>query len=72
VHAVITTDDGERIAYYADGFSWIPEGSSMGELRVNVTLHTASPKYSWVNRQQFWGTGQFDSTGKITLRGYQA
>jgi hypothetical protein len=71
-HAVITTSDGEHISYYADGITWTPEGAQQGELRANVTLQTASPKYSWVNRRQFWATGQFDQTGKITLRGYSA
>jgi len=73
VHAVITTEDGERIAFYADGVSILQEGSPIGELRENVTLHTAAPQYSWVNRLQFWATGQVDlSTGKLTLRGYSA
>ncbi len=73
IHAVITTDDGERIAFYGDGVGIAQEGSSTVQLRENVTLHTASPKYSWVNRQQFWATGQVDlSNGKITVKGYSA
>lgn len=73
VHAVITTDDGERIAFYADGIAIPQAGSLIVPLRENVTLHTAAPKYSWVNRLQFWATGETDlSTGKTTLKGYSA
>ncbi len=73
VQAVITTDHGERIAFYADGVFIPQEGSPIGQVRENVTLHTAAPKYSWVNRLQFWATGQADlSTGKVTLKGYSA
>jgi len=71
VHAVITTDDGERIAFYADGVATV-EGS-MSQLRENVTLHTASAKYAWVNSRQFWATGVTDlTTGQAKLQGFSA
>ena len=47
LHAVITTDDGERIAFYGDGVFIPQEGSPIGQVRENVTLHTAVPGYSW-------------------------
>ncbi len=73
VHAVITTDDDERIALRADGVFIPQEGSPIGQVRENVTLHTAVPKYAWVNRLQFWATGQVDlSASKVTLKGYSA
>ncbi len=73
VHAVITTDDGERIALYADGIAMVQPGSPTMQLRENVTLHTAAPEYSWVNRLQIWVTGQGDlSTGQTALKGYSA
>jgi hypothetical protein len=73
IHAVITTDDGERIAFYGDGVAIVQPGSPTMQLRENITLHTAAPKYSWVNRLQIWATGQGDlSTGKLTLKGYSA
>lgn len=73
VQAVITTHDGERIALHADGIGTIPPGASTMQLRENVTLHTAAPEYAWVNRQQFWATGQADLTkGETTLKGYMA
>ena len=73
IHAVITTDDGERIAFYGDGVAMVQPGSSDMQVRENIALHTASPKYSWVNRLQIWAIGQGDlSTGKLTLKGYSA
>ncbi len=73
IHAVITTDDGERIAFYGDGVAIVQPGASEMQVRENIALHTASPKYSWVNRLQIWVTGQGDlSTGKLTLKGYSA
>ena len=73
VHAVITTDDGERISFFADGTATMEPGSPVIQLRENVTLHTAAAKYAWVNRQLFWATGKTDlSTGQATLKGYSA
>ena len=73
VHAVITTDDEERIAFYADGIAFLEAGSPVVQLRANVTLHTAAPPYAWVNREQFWATGETNlATGQATLRGYLA
>lgn len=73
IHAVITTDDGERIALYADGVAMVQPGSPKMQLRENATLHTSAAKYSWVNRLQVWVTGYGDlSTGQITLKGYSA
>ena len=73
VHAVITTNDGKRIALYADGVAIVQPDSPKMQLRENVTLQTASPEYSWANRLQIWATGQGDlSTGLISLKGYSA
>lgn len=73
IHAVITTDDGERIAFYGDGVAIVQPGSPTMQLRENIALHTAAPKYSWVNRLQIWAIGQGDlATGQITLKGYSA
>ena len=73
VHAIITTEDGERISFFGDGVALLEPGSPIAQLRENVTLCSASPKYSWVNRLQFWATGRMDlSTGQGTLKGYSA
>jgi len=72
-HAVITTTDGDRISFFADGTAVVGEGTPIAQLRENVVLHTACPEYAWVNREQFWATGELDlSTGKGTLKGYMA
>jgi hypothetical protein len=73
VHAVITTDDGERIALSGDGCANMEPGTPFSHLRENVRLYTASDKYAWVNDRQFWSTGQVDlSNGQITLKTYLA
>jgi hypothetical protein len=73
VHAIITTEDGERISFFGDGVALFEPGSPIAQLRENVTLYTASPKHSWVNRLQFWATGSIDlSIGQGTLKGYSA
>jgi hypothetical protein len=33
IHAEITTDDGKKIALYADGVAHFPEGPPVGDLR---------------------------------------
>jgi len=71
VQAVITTPDGARIAFWADGVGNV-EGTT-AHLRENVTLQTAAPAYAWVNRLQLWATGESDlASGKARLRGYAA
>lgn len=72
-HAVITTGDGKRIAYFATGIANFTPGAPTGEIRENVTLYSASPEYAWVNKLLVWATGKVDlSTGKISLTAYEA
>ncbi len=61
IHGEITTDEGEKISLYADGVGF-PDERAKGifQLCENVTLTTASPEYSWVNKLQVWGRGTFD------------
>lgn len=69
IHATITTDDGERIALYADGIFRFSDGA----VRENVTLKTASPRYAWVNGLQIWATGIADVPNRrLELHGYIA
>lgn len=69
IQATITTDDGERIAFFADGIFRAADGA----VRENVTLKTASPRYAWVNQLQIWATGVADvSQREIRLKGYIA
>jgi hypothetical protein len=73
IHAEITTDDGEKIAVFADGVALRREGSSLADLRENVTLSTSSKKYSWVNTLQVWASGTVDLAKQVVqLKGYKA
>lgn len=73
IHAEITTEDGKKIAFAADGVA-IPEpGTPVFQLRENVTLLSNHPEYSWVNPIQIWATGTVDlSKGEIRIKGYAA
>ncbi|MGH3201160.1 MAG: DUF3237 family protein [Streptosporangiaceae bacterium] len=71
LHAEITTDDGKKIALFADGRATFPDGPPLGDLRENVALTTAEPGYEWVNALQIWAVGTFDViTGRVEVAGY--
>ena len=73
VHAEVTTEAGERISFFADGVSFPEEGTAVFQLRENVTLHTASSAFSWVNPLQIWAQGTVDlASGELYLKGYVA
>ena len=69
IQAAITTDDGARIALFADGI-YRPED---GAVRENITLTTAAPQYAWVNALQVWATGLANmEKHEVRLKGYAA
>lgn len=71
IHAEITTNDGTKIALFADGVAIRHEGSPVFRLRENVTLTTSEPNFAWLNSLQIWGVGTVDvSTGQVDLKGY--
>ncbi|HYB48477.1 MAG TPA: DUF3237 family protein [Streptosporangiaceae bacterium] len=71
IHAEITTEDDKKIALYADGVVSFRAGSSVGDLRENVTLTTSEPAYAWVNPFQIWALGTVDmATGDVDIAGY--
>ena len=71
IHAGITTEDGKKIAFFADGIVAFPGGPPVGDLRENVTLTTAEPDYAWVNALQIWAVGTVDiATGMVHVAGY--
>jgi len=73
IHAQLATDDGARIALFADGVALPRQGSSIADLRENVTLSTCFKEYAWVNRLQVWATGTVDLAELVVrLRGYAA
>jgi hypothetical protein len=53
-HAEITTEDGKKIAFFADGVLTPKSGSPIAQLRLNITLTTCAAEYSWVNPIQVW------------------
>jgi Protein of unknown function (DUF3237) len=73
IHAVITTEEGQNIALAADGIAIATAGSSVFQLRENVTLFTNHPEVSWVNAIQLWALGTVDiSSGQVRVKAYVA
>jgi hypothetical protein len=73
VHTVLTTADGDRIAYHATGAFKGEAGSMVFQLRENIGFHTAAAQHDWVNRLQGWGTGTIDMTvRKLVMKVYAA
>jgi len=73
IHADITTDDGEKIAFFADGVATPEPGTGVLQLRENVTLTTASPVYAWVNQLQVWAQGTVEpAKGEFNVKEYAA
>lgn len=73
IHAEITTDDGQKIAFFADGVASPEPGTELIQLRENVTLTTASPAYAWVNLLQVWAKGTLDPIkGEVNVKAYAA
>lgn len=73
IHAAIATDDGEQIAFFADGTGAPEEGTGLLKIHENVTLSTSSPAYAWVNQLHIWAQGTVDpAKGEVTVKGYVA
>ena len=73
IHAEITTEDGKKIALYADGVALFTEGPPVGGLRETVTMTTSEPDYAWVNPLQIWARGTVDlAKGEAHVTGYAA
>ena len=74
LQAVLTTDDGEKIAVYEDGILIPPQDDGMiAQLRLNLEFTASSPKYAWLNQVQGWGRGAVDwNTGQVDVQVYAA
>ena len=73
IHARIVTDDGEAIAFYADGVALPQDGTGVFNLRENVSFITASPGYAWLNQVQGWAQGTVDpGKGEVRVKAYVA
>jgi hypothetical protein len=71
IHAEITTEDGKKISLAADGVAIPEEGSSVLQLKENVTLTSNHPEYAWVNPIQVWAPGAVEvSKGEIRIKAY--
>lgn len=73
IHAKISTEDGQVIAFFADGVALPQAGTSVFQLRENVSFITASPGYAWLNQLQGWGLGTVDpEKGAVRVKAYTA
>jgi len=71
LRATIETNDGNRIAFSADGVATPRDGEPIVDLSVNIHLSTAAAAYAWVNARQTWGVGYVNlATQKIHIEGY--
>jgi len=71
IHAVVETDDGQKIALAADGVASPRPAEPVADLYENVSLSTASEKYAWVNARQIWAIGTVNlAEGKIHIEGF--
>lgn len=59
IHATLTTHDGARIAFFADGVATLGP-NSVGQLRENCRFLSSFPAYRWLNGIQAWGIGTVD------------
>jgi hypothetical protein len=73
IHAEITMEDGKKISLAAEGIAIPEEGSSVVQLRENVTLLTNHRELSWVNGIQVWASGTVDvSSGQVHVKAHAA
>jgi hypothetical protein len=74
LRAEITTDDGARIAFYADAIAYpTPGAPGIVQIRESAKLTTAAPAYEWVNTLMIWITGYVDmNVGRLDLHAYAA
>ena len=76
MQALITTDNGEKIAVHEDGLLVAPDPddeSRIAQLRLNLEFTTIAPKYTWINHVQGWGRDTVDwNTGQVEMQVYAA
>ena len=74
LQAVLTTNDGEKLAVYEDGILIPSQDDSMiAQLRLNLEFTASSPQYAWLNQVQGWGRGTVDwNTGQVEVQVYAA
>lgn len=71
LRATIETNDGNRIAFSADGIATPRDGEPLVDLALKIHLMTATAAYAWVNARPAWGSGYANlATGKIHVDAY--
>ncbi len=71
IRATIETEEGVRIALWADGVAVPRPDAPIGDLFEQVLLGTSAPGYEWLHGRQVWGIGTVDfAEGKIHIDGY--
>jgi hypothetical protein len=71
LRGTIETDDGNSIAFSADGVGTPRDGEPIVDLAVKIHLLTAAAAYAWVNARPAWGAGYANlATGKIHIDAY--
>ncbi len=71
LRATIETNDGNRIAFSADGVGTPRDGEPIVDLALKIHLVTAAAAYAWVNARLDWGVGSANvATGKIHIDAY--
>jgi hypothetical protein len=75
IHGEIATDDGAKIAFFAEGVSVPEQGANPPKIREawKGTLTTTSPAYAWVNQLSVWNQGTCTpQEQEIVFEGYVA
>jgi Protein of unknown function (DUF3237) len=68
IHAEITTEDNEKIAFFGDGVIAPDQATGLLVFRERVTFTTACPVHSWISSITGWGQGTVDpAKGQINV-----
>ena len=68
IHAEITTEDNEKIAFFGDGLIAPDQASGLLAFRERVTFTTSCPAHSWISSITGWGQGTVDAAkGQIQV-----
>jgi hypothetical protein len=71
LRTTVETDDGNRIALWAQGTARPRAGEPIVDLSVKIHLLTAAAGYEWLNARPAWGAGYANlATGKIHIDAY--
>lgn len=60
LHGRVVTADGAPMAFSGSGVAVADPASELVRIYDSATLHTADPRYLWVNALPMWGVGTLD------------